>query len=140
MPIGTTVTSNLALKQAVANSGLCYGLPVNLLTAGGGTGSVSQAGATALRCGVNTVVVAPSPNTSCVLPSILSSETYSQFTIVINDAPNSIRVFCAPGDHINGSLNGSLTVAANGFGIFIMKPTDPSVGANPPGWTAAAFT
>lgn len=141
MPIGTAVTSNLALRQAIANSGFSYGTPINTLTAGGGTSSTAQAGATSLRSGINNVIVVPAANASTILPSILSSESYAQVVIVINDAPtNALRVFPAPGEQMNGSTNASLTIVAGGFGFFVMKPQDPSVGGTPPGWSAAAFT
>jgi hypothetical protein len=57
-------------------------------------------------------------NGSLVLGSRLSGEG-TMPTIIINDAPaNSIVVFCWPGENINGSLNGSLTIPAGQSGSF----------------------
>src|SRR5580692_6398280 len=134
------VTTNLALRQAIANSGFSYGTPINDLTAGGPNAVTTQAGATALRCGINNVIVSGAAGRSCILPSIISSETFALVTIVINDGANAINVYPAPNELMNGSANAALSIAAGGFGMFIIKPQDPSVGATLPGWSAAAFT
>ena len=138
MPIGTAVTTNLSLKQALANTDLAYG-PINNLTAGGPAAVTTQAGATALRSGVNDVIISGAAGRSCILPSITSSEA-GNLVIVINDGANAINVYPSLSELMNGSANAAQSIAAAGFGIFIMKPQDPSVPGTPPGWSGAAFT
>jgi hypothetical protein len=38
---------------------------------------------------------------------------------VINDGVNAMSVFCWPNDTLNGTLNGSLSIASGACGIFI---------------------
>ena len=38
---------------------------------------------------------------------------------MINDGTNAMSVFCWPGDTLNGTLNGSLSIANGACGIFV---------------------
>ena len=38
---------------------------------------------------------------------------------VVNDGVNALSVYCAVGDTLNGTLNGSLSIASGACGIFI---------------------
>jgi hypothetical protein len=73
---------------------------------------------TGTRCGspVNRFTTSVS-NGSAVLPSILSGEAEAM-VFVINDSPNTIKVFCASGDSQNGSLNASLSIGTGTSGVF----------------------
>ena len=47
--------------------------------------------------------------------------------------PRAMSVFCWPGDTLNGTLNGSLSIPAGGFGVFLK--VDATLD-----WRAASFT
>jgi hypothetical protein len=63
------------------------------------------------------------PGASCVLPSLSGHEATSRMMFVINDAPNSLAVFPWPGDSLNGTLNGSLSVPIGTVAILLKIDT-----------------
>ena len=110
------------------------------------TSATTQATASSsLRSGANRVTASGGAAAACVLPALINYDQGSDFVFVINDSANSIAVFAAPGDTMQGTLNGSLTVAAGGTGFFVRVPP---LYLNPPAgfgitatqWRAAAMT
>lgn len=93
-----------------------------------GTAS-SQSGANALLSAASRVTVAAA-NGSLVLKSILSEEA-PPIVFVLNDSGQTIKVYAAPNDNMNGSANGSLSIADGGFGFFsrVKSTTDWRSGA-----------
>jgi hypothetical protein len=73
-------------------------------------------------------------NNAAILKSV--NEVFG-LTVVVNDAPNTIQVFCAAGEKMNGSSNGSLALLAGQTGVFWPVPNQLS-GA--PDWRAAAIS
>jgi hypothetical protein len=71
---------------------------------------------------------------SAVLPSLADREEIGARMIwVVNDGANALSVYCAVNDTMNGVLNGSLSIPAGGFGVFLK--IDATLD-----WRAAAFT
>jgi hypothetical protein len=60
---------------------------------------------------------------SAVLPSLAGHEAMQGMVIVINDGTNAMSVYCWPNDTLNGTLNGSLSIASGACGIFIKVDT-----------------
>ena len=76
-----------------------------------------------LRDGAHRFLFVRNPGDSAVLPSLLGKEAMSSSIIVINDGSNSMSVYAWPGDTLNGTLNGSLSIASGACGIFIKVDT-----------------
>ncbi len=74
-----------------------------------------------------------------MLPNLIVNDNGSSMYVVTNETAGNILVFAAAGDTMNGSLNGSLTIAANGFGIFVRENTE-HFSYVAPDWAGAAFT
>jgi hypothetical protein len=78
------------------------------------------------------------PNLSMVLKPVLSGDA-APLTFVVNDSPQAIVVFCAPGEVLNGTLNGLLTipggVTTGQAGIFVRVPNNLGTA----GWRAAVI-
>lgn len=66
-------------------------------------------------------VLASAANGSLIMKSIKSGEA-STMVFVINDSPNSIQVFCASGENMNGVANAQLTIPTGQSGLFVMVP------------------
>ena len=128
-------TANDALLVALGQEGIqvydCLGAP-------------NTAQATATKCigqanRFTTSVAGGSA--AAVLPSVVSNE--AQFMVfVINDTPNTIKVFPFTGENNNGAGNGTLSIPAGQSGIFIRVP--PAVGKGGGGggttdWRSAAI-
>jgi len=123
--------------MSLANQALLYNLALlgttvddDLIAFSGGT----QSGAVPVRSEAARVIGGVL-NSSLVLKSITSGEA-SQLTFVVNDGPNAIKVFCAPGETLNGGANGSLAIPAGQSGIFVRVPNALSAGGD---WRAAAI-
>lgn len=121
-------TTNLALLTALATPPPTIVNDALVAFAGG-----TQMGATPLRSQINRVTGATAANASCVLPSLNDGDEGAGLVFVINDATNAIAVFCSPGDTMNSVANGSVAIAAGGFGIFLKV-------ASLFDWRAKAFT
>lgn len=102
-------------------------------------GAGTQAGAARISAAFTKVILGGGAGSSLVLPDLLSNEAGAGMYIVSNESGATIAVFADPGDTLNNSLNGSLTIANNGFGIFVREDREnfPFVAAD---WAAAAFT
>jgi hypothetical protein len=79
--------------------------------------SATQSGAVALN-GTFHRVTAGASGTSYIMKSMLSKEA-PYIVIVVNDGPNSINVYPAVGETMNGSANAAQAVAAGATGIFV---------------------
>src|SRR5271168_370538 len=110
------------------------------------TSATTQATASvSLRAGANRITAAAGAAAACVLPALINYDQGSDFVFVINDSGNTVAVFAAPGDTMQGTLNGSLTIAVGGSGFFVRVPP---IYLNPPAgfgltatqWRAAALT
>lgn len=102
----------------------------------------TQAGAPQIASAFTRVTQSSTPATagsSLVLPNLISNEAGGDFYVVANQSGATIAVFCALGDTLNNSANGSLTIADNGFGVFV-KEFSESYSYVAPDWAAAAFT
>jgi hypothetical protein len=87
-------------------------------TVGGGQAAVP------LRDGAHRFVFVKNPGNSAVLPWLAGHEAMTGQIVVINDAAaNAMSVFAWPGDTLNGTLNGSLSIASGACGIFIKVDT-----------------
>lgn len=80
-------------------------------------------------------VTSASANGSFVLPSLLNL-TAPPLVFVVNDSANTIKVFCAVGETLNGSSNSSLSIGAGTSGIFVSVPNSKGA-SNVPDWRAA---
>ena len=90
--------------------------------------ATGQAAASAvLRGNANRIVSSGGAAASCILPAMANWDQGASLVFVINDSANSINVFCAPGDTMNGSSNGSLAVAAGAFAVFLFRPPNTSL-------------
>jgi hypothetical protein len=86
-----------------------------------GAGQTSQATAQAvLRSGANRIQVCPAGG-AVLLPSMANGDEAADIVFVVNDGANAVLVFCDPGETMNGTLNGSLSVAAGAFGVFLAR-------------------
>lgn len=104
-------------------------------TAGGTTGSTVQAGATAIISeGIR--VLRGAAGTSLVLKSVLSGDA-APMTFVINDGPNSINLFPAPGEFNNGGANQVLAVPAGQGAICIRVPNNLAGASS--GWRSSVI-
>jgi hypothetical protein len=93
-----------------------------------------QAGAApTLRGQAHRFVQALNANDSAVLPSLADREETARMVWVVNDGANALSIYCALNDTMNGAANGSLSIPAGGFGVFLK--VDATLD-----WRAAAFT
>lgn len=74
-------------------------------------------------------------NGSLVLKSILSEEA-PNYCFVINDSGQTIKVYCAAGENLNGSANASLSIPTGESAIFIPVPNEAGGTTD---WRAAAI-
>ena len=56
---------------------------------------------------------------TCGIDLERAAEASTREVVVINDGTNAMSVFCWPGDTLNGTLNGSLSIANGACGIFV---------------------
>jgi hypothetical protein len=113
------------------NNGLMFALaggpwPVNLndnLALGSGT--TQAAAQVCMRSGANRIVSSGGAGASCIMPAMGNDDESGNIVWVINDSANAIAVFAAPGETMNGTSNGSLSIAAGAFAVFLCRP--PSV-------------
>jgi hypothetical protein len=85
-------------------------------------------------------------NGSAILPSILSQEA-PPLVFVINDSPNSIKVYpflsTASPELMNTSANAALTIVAGGWGMFVKVPPLTTKGGGTQGtsnWSGSTGT
>jgi len=109
-----TANTNLVLRQVTLPTKHYVGdddilLPSNAIN--------MQALAHPIRSEVVRITSAPA-NASMILREG-DAGTAAPLTFVLNDSANQIVVFCAPGENLNGSTNGSLTIAAAQAAYFI---------------------
>jgi hypothetical protein len=110
-------------NSALLNSLALQGTPLqDCETAGGATGSTVQAGATAI-IGTAIRVLRGAAGTSLIQKSVLSGDAAPQ-VFVINDGPNSINVYPAPGEFNNGTANQVLACPAGQSQTWIRVPNN----------------
>ena len=109
--------------MSAANLGLIYNLALlgtplldNQATASAGT----QAAALPVL-GECVRVTSSAASGSMILKNITTGEA-STMTFVINDSANTIVVFCAVGETLNGTTNASLSIGAGVSGLFVFVP------------------
>ena len=125
-------TNNAVLASLGINSGPFQVAIASAAVAG------TQAAGTPIR-GTAVRVLNGGTGASMVLPSMLSNEDFDDFIFVINDTATTVLVFCALGETMNGSTNGSLSIAAGATGIFISRQQiDYPYAA--PDWRGVALT
>jgi hypothetical protein len=129
-------TTDVAILQALSKP--LYGFVNDDVVAGGPAAVTTQAGATPIR-GAIVRVTGGISNSSLVLPSMLTNDAPDMIFVVNRMATNACVVFCALGESLNGATNGSLSIAALGFGLFLFKKRGDSP-VVVPDWRAAAFT
>jgi hypothetical protein len=95
----------------------------------------TQAGAHPVR-GESVRVTAASLNSSMVMRSVLSGDA-PPLGFVTNDSGQTIVVFAAVGEQLNGVTNGSLSIPAGQSGIFVRVPNN--LAGSSSGWRAAAI-
>lgn len=121
-----SLLNSLALNGTVLDDGQ---------TAGGATGSTVQAGATAIL-GEGIRVTRGAAGTSVILKSVLSGDA-GPLTWVINDGPNSINAFPAPGEFNNGGANQVLAVPSGQSAVFVRVPNN--LAGSSSGWRSAVI-
>jgi hypothetical protein len=94
----------------------------------------AQNTATPLLGAANRVVTSVS-NGSCILPSILSNASSNALLFVVNDSPNTIKVYPAAGENQNGVANATLSVPTGQSAIFMKVPPATSKGGGGGGTT-----
>lgn len=104
-------------------------------TAGGAAGSVVQAGATPV-VGEGVRILRGAAGTSVILKSVLSGDA-GPLTWIINDGPNSINSFPAPGEFNNGVVNQVLAIPAGQSAIFVRVPNN--LAGSSSGWRSAVI-
>lgn len=87
--------------------------------AGGGQGN-----ATALTAMYNQIATAAAGNASVVLPSLTLPNGAAASITVNNLGANTVAVFCPSGGTMNGSSNGSASLAANNVGLYFCSGTN----------------
>jgi len=65
-----------------------------------------------------TRIVGGAANTGVVLPSILSGEATIGKYMVMNDGPNTIKVYPSIGENQGGAANAALSIPAGQSGVF----------------------
>jgi len=88
---------------------------IDNLTAFAGGGQTAPC----MRGQVHRFVRVLSTGDSACLPSLAQRDESARMIWVVNDSSNSMNVFAFVGDTMNGSLNGSLAVAAGAVGMFL---------------------
>lgn len=78
-------------------------------------------------------VTASVSNGAVVLGSLLSNEADNVLGWVVNDSPNSIKLFPFTGESQNGSANGSLTIATGTAAFYYKEPTTTGKGGGTQG-------
>lgn len=104
-------------------------------TAGGASGSVVQAGATAVL-GEGVRILRGAAGTSVIMKGVLSGDA-GPLTWIINDGPNSINAFPAVGEFNNGVVNQVLAVPAGQSAIFVRVPNN--LAGSSSGWRSAVI-
>ena len=74
-------------------------------------------------------------NGSAVLPPILSNEADSAYGWIINDGANTIKLFPATGENMNGVANASLSIAAGASAFYYKEPATTGKGGGQTGTT-----
>lgn len=120
--------------QSINAQSVQYATQLALTALSGG----GQTGATPLNFGINVFSTVAAGGNSAILPaSVLGQEV-----IVINNGANSMNVFPATGDTINGgSANAAVAVAAGAIGVFRGdSATNWVENSNTPGATSVTLT
>jgi hypothetical protein len=130
--------------MSVANDSLLY----NLGLAGFPVTDNQSATAVASQQATGTPVIGDAfrvtnsaANGSCVLKSSLSNEA-CPLVFVINDSPNTIRIYAAPGENMGGVLNSFLAIPSGQSGIFVRVPVQVQKGGGGGGtadWRSAVI-
>lgn len=99
-----------------------------------------QAGAAAIAAAFTRVTLSTGgTGGSLVLPNLINEDAGGcDMYIVANETAGNILVYPDVGDTLNNSANAALTIAANGFGIFVRERRAPFPYVAPD-WAAAAF-
>ena len=111
----------------------------------GAGASTAQAGGVPVKGCCHRVTKNGTANGSLVMKSITSVDAPSMVWIINDDATNAVKVFCAAGDNMNGSANGSLTVGAASAAVFARVPAQikrkgGSSGGGSLDWRSAVIT
>jgi len=80
-------------------------------------------------------------NGACTLKSSLTNEAQAM-VFVINDSPNTIKVFSSVGENQSGSANASLSIPTGQSGVFVRIPVQTSKGGGGGGtldWRSAVI-
>lgn len=107
-------TTTLALLTGLANPRNGFVNDNNVALAGGG-----QAGARLCRSSITRFTKVASANDTAILPR--TDDTGANIVWVLNDGANSLRVYCAAGEKMNGVSNSYLDIAAGYFGVFVLS-------------------
>jgi hypothetical protein len=130
--------------MSTANDSLLYnlglvGFPVTDNTSATVTASQQNTGTAVVGDAFR--VTNSNANGACVLKSSLSNEA-SPLTFVVNDSPNTIRVYAAPGENMGGVLNSFLAIPTGQSGIFVRVPVQVQKGGGGGGtadWRSAVI-
>lgn len=95
--------------------------------------NTTQATATRITGQVCRITGSAGANGAVVLPSLLSNEADSALGWVLNDSPNSIKLFPSGGESQNGVANASLTIAAGAAAFYYKEPSTTGKGGGQTG-------
>lgn len=129
----------MAVTAAQAIRGACAHIRPMIADEKVANSAGTQAGAAKITAAFTRVTLGGGSGSSLVLPNLISNEAGSDMYVVANESGANVAVFCALGDTLNNSANGSLTIADNGFGIFVKEKRE-YFSYIAPDWAAAAFT
>jgi len=105
-----------------------------------GTGPASAQGTAVLATPTVVRVTKSVASGSLILPSILTNEA-DPMTIVINDSGQTVLVYAAKGESMDGSLNGNRSVATGGVAFFLRVRDAEAVGGGAgPDWRSNVIT
>jgi hypothetical protein len=113
-----TALTNDAILEILSEDGW----PVSddiFIPAGAGT---TQAAGLPVKGSCHRVAGNGTATAALTLKSVKSGEAPSMVWIINDDPTNSVKVFCAAGDSMNGAGNGSLTIAAVTAAVFARVP------------------
>jgi hypothetical protein len=109
--------TNDALLETLAIDGWPVGDEI-FIPAGAAT---TQAGGLAFKASAHRVTANGTANASMTMRSLLSNDA-PPMAWLINDSANTVAVFCAAGEKMNGGANGSFSVTAGNAAVFIAIP------------------
>jgi hypothetical protein len=104
--------------MSVNNTALLFNLAMQGFLVNDGNIAQGSTQASAIRINGDLIrIVGGATNSGLLLPSVLSCEA-AWITFIVNDGPNTVKIYCAPGENQNGVANAALSIPAGQAGVF----------------------